>query len=128
MMLHCGQHRLPQPFESDLLGLPTPQFTIQQGLKTRSRRLPMTQGWWSEHMRGYSDSAVQKQVGAMYQQTHSEEVRRSSLAPLSWFHLTAPPGGKGEMGKAHLTTDSTRALLRDHIQGQPAEHSLHGDL
>lgn len=63
-------------------------------------------------MRGYSDTAVQKQVGAMYKQTHGEEVLRFVSSPLSWFHLTAP----------------TRALLPDHIQGQPAEHSLHRDL
>lgn len=43
-------------------------------------------------MHGYRDSAVQKQVGAMYRQTHGEEVLRSVSSPLSWFHLTASPG------------------------------------
>lgn len=59
-------------------------------------------------MQGYSDSVIQKQVGAVYQQERRDRRLLSE--------------------RTFLSTDHSQALLPDHIQRHPAEHSLHTDL
>lgn len=79
--------------------------------------------------------AVQKPVGAAYQQVYREGSTKLSVSSSSaWMHLTAPPRKERDGGrlisflKAPLTVDNTQAPLPAHLQGQLAKHSLHEDL